>query len=275
MTYLEKTYNLEDPNLVSIFDELSLWSSYFVRLLLDNVELRPNLNVLDVGFGTGVPIFELAQRLGATCHITGIDPWAAAVERAKWKQETLNIQNVTLVTGDAKEMPFDDDHFDMIVSNLSLNNLSDSEKLLQECHRVLKKGGKLYLTTNTVGHYREFYDVYETVLKELKKKHLLPILKQQENHRGNLESIRENLENANFSITKIIKDRFQWRYLDGSALLNHSLTVFGFLDGWRHILEGENEQEIFEKIEGKLNEIAEEDGELKMSVPMLYLEAVK
>ena len=87
MTYLEKTYNIEDPNLVSIFDELSLWSSYFVRLLLDNVELRPNLDVLDVGFGTGVPIFELAQRLGATCHVTGIDPWAAAVERAEWKRK--------------------------------------------------------------------------------------------------------------------------------------------------------------------------------------------
>ena len=131
------------------------------------------------------------------------------------------------------------------------------------------------MTTNTVGHYREFYDVYETILKELKKKHLLPILKKQENHRGNLESIRENLENANFSITKIIKDRFQWRYLNGSALLNHSLTVFGFLDGWRHILEGEDEKLIFEKIEEKLNAIAEREGELKMSVPMLYLEAVK
>jgi arsenite methyltransferase len=172
-------------------------------------------------------------------------------------------------------MPFEDDCFDMIVSNLSLNNLSDSKKLLQECHRVLKKGGKLYLTTNTVGHYREFYDAYETVLKALKKKHLLPILKKQENHRGNLESIRENLENAKFSITKILKDRFHWRYLNGSALLNHSLTIYGFLAGWRQILEGEDEAMIFEKIEAKLNEIAEEDGELKMSVPMLYLEAVK
>ena len=274
MTYLEKTYDVGDPNIASIFDELSLWSSYFVRLLLDNVELRPNLKVLDVGCGTGVPLFELAQRLGSSCHLTGIDPWAAGIERAKWKQEIHGIDNVTLVLGDATQMPFEDDHFDIIVSNLSLNNLAEPEKLLQECRRVLKKDGKLYLTTNTIGHYREFYDAYEMALKELNKKHLLPLLKEQENHRGDLESLREMLENTGFSITKILKDRFHWRYLDGSALLRHSLTIYGFLDGWRKILNGEDEPLVFQKIEEKLNEIAQEDGELKMSVPMLYVEAV-
>ena len=172
-------------------------------------------------------------------------------------------------------MPFPDEQFDLIVSNLTLNNLADSNEMLAECFRVLKKGGKLYLTSNIVGHYREFYDVFETVLKELKLKKLLPKLREQENHRGTLESIREGLENNGFSITKILKDRFQWRYLDGSALMNHSLTIYGFLDGWRSVLEGENEALIFAKIEEKLNEIAAEEGELRMSVPMLYLEGVK
>jgi len=275
MTYLEKKFDFTNPEAASVIDELSLWSSYFVRLLLDNVEMRPNLKVLDIGFGTGVPLIEFAMRLGSSCHLTGIDSWTAAVERAKWKQGIHGLENVKILEGNATQMPFEEEQFDMIVSNLTLNNLGDSNQLLSECFRVLKKGGKLYLTSNIVGHYREFYDVFETVLKELKLKKLLPALRAQEQHRGTVESVRESLETNGFSITKILKDRFQWRYLDGSALLNHSLTVFGFLDGWRSILEGENEELIFGKIEEKLNEIAKEEGELKMSVPMLYLEGVK
>ena len=275
MTYLEKIYDTGDPHIASIFDDLSLWSSYFVRLLLDNVEMRPNMQVLDVGCGTGVPLFELAHRLGTTCHLTGIDPWAAAIDRAKWKQSIYDTENITLLVGDATKLPFEDKKFDIIVSNLSLNNLEAPQKMLEECHRVLKKDGKIYLTTNTIGHYREFYDAYEMTLKELDKKELLPLLKTQENHRGDLESIRDYLESAGFSITKILKDRFYWRYLDGSALLRHPLTVFGFLEGWRTILKGEDELLVFQKLEEKLNEIAVEDGELRMSVPMLYLEAVR
>ena len=275
MTYLEKNYDFTDPEVASIIDELSLWSSYFVRLLLDNVEMRPHLKVLDIGFGTGVPLLELAQRLGNTCQVVGIDSWGAAVERAKWKQQIHGISNVEILEGDATNMPFNAEQFDMIVSNLTINNLENPDELLSECYRVLKPGGKIYLTTNVVGHYREFYDVYETVLKDLKKKHLLPALRAQENHRGTLESIRELLENSRFSITKILKDRFHWRYLDGSAMLRHSLTVFGFLNGWKSILNGEDIELVFTKIEEKLNEISAEEGELKMSIPMLYLEGMK
>lgn len=275
MEFLSKKYDLDDPEKVTIFDELSLWSSYFTRLLLDNIEMKPNQKILDIGFGLGVPLLELASRLGESCQLTGIDPWEAAGVRAKWKLEQYGLNNVNIVCRGAEDMPFENESFDMVISNLGINNFENPDKILAECYRVLKKGGKIVLTTNLVGHYQEFYIVFEAVLKELKLKHLLSKLKAQEAHRGTIETTREQLENCGFSIPKLIKDRFYFRYLNGSAFLRHPLTVIGFLGGWRSIIEGEDKGLIFSKIEKKLNEKAKWDGELKMTVPMLYLEGVK
>jgi arsenite methyltransferase len=65
------------------------------------------------------------------------------------------------------------------------------------------------------------------------------------------------------------------RFLDGGAMLNHSLTKIGFLDGWRSVVGPEDEKVAFERIEALLNEVAEQKGELRMSVPMLFIEAKK
>jgi len=73
----------------------------------------------------------------------------------------------------------------------------------------------------------------------------------------------------------VIEDSFRMRFLDGSALLNHSLTKIGFLEGWRSVLNEDEEGGVFEMIEQKLNELAGRQGELRMNVPVLYLEARK
>jgi arsenite methyltransferase len=65
------------------------------------------------------------------------------------------------------------------------------------------------------------------------------------------------------------------RYLDGSAFFNHWLTKLGFLDGWRGVLEPEDEEVVFERLEKRLNDQAAIDSELRMTIPMLYLEGHK
>lgn len=268
-------FSLDDAAKASLTDELSLWSSHFGKILLDNIPLHKGMQVLDVGCGTGFPLFEIAQRLTPDSSLTGIDNRESAIERAGFKKEYLGLPNTTLICGDAAALPFPEKAFDLIVSNLGINNFENSHKVISECYRVLRRQGRICLTTNTEGHYREFYAVYETVLKTLGKEDLLPALKVQEQHRGTDESIRELLEENRFSVVKIIRDRFYMRYINGTALLNNFLTMTGFLPGWSSVIPPESKKEVFDMLEKKLNEQADWDGELKMTVPVLYLEAVK
>ncbi|MCB0520981.1 MAG: class I SAM-dependent methyltransferase [Lewinellaceae bacterium] len=275
MSYLQKNYPLDDPGTVAACDEISIWSSHFGKLLLEHVPMRKGMRVLDVGTGPGFPLIELAMRFGPASRVSGIDPWQAAVEKAQWKIDFLGLANADITCADAAQLPYPDKTFDLVTSNLGINNFDNPQQVVQECYRVMKPSGRLCLTTNVDGHFREFYAVYETVLKDVGLEEILPKLKAQELHRGTDETIRELLEDARFSVVKIVRDRFAWRFADGTALLNHFLIGIGFLEGWRSILPKEKEEEVFKLIEKKLNEQAEWDGELKLTVPALYVEAVK
>ena len=136
--YLTFAVDLNAPESVSVYDELSLWSAMFGLLLLRHIPLRHGMQVLDVGCGTGFPLFELAQRLGSTSRVYGLDPWEAALNRAKRKAQLWNVRNAELGQGDAAVMPFRNGQFDLIVSNLGLNNFDDPEAVLAECWRVTK-----------------------------------------------------------------------------------------------------------------------------------------
>ena len=123
-----KPFDPEDDDAVSALDELPLWAAPFGLLLLDLVRLRPGLAVLDVGFGTGFPILELAMRLGPSSSVHGLDAWPAAHRRTRFKLAQAGLGNVTLHEGAAEEMPFADRSFDVVVSNNGYNNVEDREQ---------------------------------------------------------------------------------------------------------------------------------------------------
>ena len=180
-----------------------------------------------------------------------------------------------ILEADAAHLPFQNGEFDLIVSNLGINNFTDPEAVLAECFRVAKPYASIVLTTNIQGHMHEFYALFRETLRELGKPEYLERLDRNEAHRGTKDSISELLQASGFRIVKVREERFQLRYLDGSALFNHSLTKLGFLDGWRRVVNPGDEEQVFERLENKLNQIANANGELRMTVPMLYLEGKK
>jgi ubiquinone/menaquinone biosynthesis C-methylase UbiE len=273
--FLHVTYDLNDPDVASAVDQVSLWAARFGLFLLSHLELRPNLNILDVACGTGFPLFELAQMYGASCQVTGIDIWKQGLERARLKARTYRCSNVKIVEADASLLPFEDGTFDLIVSNLGVNNFADPAAVLAECFRVAKAGARLLLTTNPMGHLSEFYVVFREILRELQKQSSLERLQAHEAHRGTRESLSDLLQAAGFRVVKIQEDRFHLCYLDGSAFFNHFLTQLGFLDGWRQVVDQEDEERVFALLENKLNQMASAAGELRMTIPMLYLEGEK
>lgn len=265
-----------DPaDIAEVFDEVTFWASRFGALLFDNLRLRPNLNILDVGCATGFPLFELAQVHGPSCHVTGIDVWKETMPRAIARKRVYGQDNASFVHADAAFLPFSGSSFDLIVSNLGINNFADAHAVMAECFRVARSGARLVLTTNLTGHMRQFYEVYRQVLVDVGLSDRLGRLQAQEEHRGTKDSVHALVEGAGFRTTRVVERSFEMRFLDSAALFNHHLVKVGFLDGWRGVVEPQEEELVFKALEERLDNIASKEGELRMTVPMLYIEAEK
>jgi arsenite methyltransferase len=269
------SFDLDQPETVSAYDEMPLWSAMHGFLLLRHVPLATGLQALDVGCGTGFPLLELAQRLGPTCTVTGLDPWGAALDRAASKARVWGVENVRLMSGTAEAMPFPDSHFDLIVSNLGLNNFEDPPAALAECRRVSGPSARLALTTNLRGHMAEFYAVFEATLRDVGDRPALAALQRHVDHRATVEGLAELLERGGFRVVKVVEESEVMRFTGGSALLRHAFIRLGFLEAWKRIVPGEAHEETFTRLEADLNRYAEGRGELALTIPMAYVEAVK
>jgi arsenite methyltransferase len=261
------------PDTVAAYDELPLWCALAGLFLLEHLPLPRGATVLDVGCGTGFPLLELAQRLGAGATVHGLDPWGEALQRARFKAKIIGIANATLIRGDGAAMPFPAARFDLVVSNLGINNFADPDAVLAECGRVLKRGGRLALTSNVEGHMAELYALYAEILAERGEAEAETALHWHVAHRGTVAGIGERVRRAGLRVARAVQRDFPMRFADGSALLRHYFIRLGFLDGWRSVVTPETEREIFGALEARLNQLAAERGDLTLTVPLAYIEA--
>jgi ubiquinone/menaquinone biosynthesis C-methylase UbiE len=198
-----------------------------------------------------------------------------ALARAEQKARLWNIQNVELKLGDAATMPFPDGQFDLIISNLGINNFNDPEGVLRECWRVTKPSATIILTTNLQGHMHEFYSVFEATLLQLGKQMAITALKEHIDKRATIEKVAALFRNASFRITAVHRDLSVMRFVNGSALLRHYFIKLGFLDAWKSVVEAEELEEVFVTLEANLNYLAEKEGDLLLTIPMAYIEGEK
>ena len=273
--YLGHKFDWANPEVNWIYDDLPQWSAMCGLVLLKHLPLRRNLRVLDLGCGDGFPTLEIAQRLGPTSRVVGIDPWADAIRKARRKSEVMSISNAEFVEGNADKMPFADNSFDLIVSNLLVNNLSNRDAVMSECRRVAKPNAILSWGTNLRDHMPEFYNVFEQILRQLELKDSLARLNEHIQKRVTIEEVNDMMAAAGFTATRSETEMTSFRFLNGSTMLRHFIIKEAFLDDWRRLLDSNTEQDVFRHVEQTLNETAEKSGELRLSVPMAYIEGKK
>jgi len=124
------------------FDELHGGGREATRSLARFAALQEGMHVLDVGSGLGGPARALAEEFG--CRVTGLD----LTEEFCLAAEMLTVRvglgdRVTFRNGNALEMPFQDEEFDLVWSQSTLMNIQDKRGLISEIHRVLRRGGRL------------------------------------------------------------------------------------------------------------------------------------
>lgn len=99
-------------------------------------------HVLDVGCGIGGSSRCLAKEFG--CRVTGLDLTDEYCRVAAMLSARVGLTSaVNFRQGDATDMPFDDEDFDVVWTEHAAMNIADKAKLYKEMHRVLRPGGTL------------------------------------------------------------------------------------------------------------------------------------
>ncbi len=102
--------------------------------------------VLDLGSGAGFDCFLASHKVGKTGKVIGLDMTEAMIDKARILAREHGYSNVAFRLGDIEKMPFDDGSVDVIISNCVINLAPDKSKVFKEAYRVLKNGGKMYVS---------------------------------------------------------------------------------------------------------------------------------
>lgn len=109
-----------------------------------SLALKKGERVLDMGCGKGLESIEFAKRVGNNGLVYGIDITPKMIDTAK--ENAKGLKNISFMTGDIENLPFDDNIFDAVSSNCVINHAKDKKRVYKEIRRVLKKGGRFVIS---------------------------------------------------------------------------------------------------------------------------------
>ncbi len=102
--------------------------------------------ILDIGCGTGLLAIEFAKNISGV-EIIGLDLSDVALEAGRDNiQKSEVMERISFKKGDAEDIPFDDNAFNLVISSNTLHLIMNPIKMFNEIHRVLKPKGKFFIS---------------------------------------------------------------------------------------------------------------------------------
>jgi len=133
--------------IAKVYDALAEHSEAPVRQAgIKMLDAQKGQQVMEIGFGTGHSLIELAQCVGPSGKVFGIDLSEKMVEISQKRIDEKELHNrVELSCGDALHLPYESDSLDGIFMSFTLELFDTPEipLVLDECKRILKPGGRI------------------------------------------------------------------------------------------------------------------------------------
>jgi SAM-dependent methyltransferase len=111
------------------------------RQLLDVAGLRAGMRVVDLGCGVGTVTHTLAEMVGPSGYIVGVDLSADQLEQARQRIQSAAVTNVGFVHASAIDTGLPRGFFDLVYCRFLLLHLAQPEAALREMYSLLRSGG--------------------------------------------------------------------------------------------------------------------------------------
>jgi len=132
------------------YDWIAASEARYRQVGVRTLNLQPGERILEIGFGTGSCLLEFARQVGPDGWVCGIDLSDGMTEVAGNRlSESGLAERVSLTLGDASQAPFTGDSFDAMFMSFTLELFDTPEipRVLHQCRRILRPGGRLGVVT--------------------------------------------------------------------------------------------------------------------------------
>lgn len=151
--------NYDHMNSVISFQQHIKWRKKTMKAM----NVQKGSSALDVCCGTGDWSIAMAEAVGPSGKVIGLDFSENMLNVGIDKLKKQNLKNVELIHGNAMELPFQDNSFDYVTIGFGLRNVPDYDQVLHEMFRVVKPGGLvvcLETSQPTLFGFRQGYFLY-------------------------------------------------------------------------------------------------------------------
>ena len=101
---------------------------------------------IDLGSGRGTDVLRMADEVGETGFVYGIDISEGMIRKAEQNAAKLEVSNVRFLRCELEKIDLADGIADLVISNCTINHASDKEAVWSEIYRILKKGGRFVVS---------------------------------------------------------------------------------------------------------------------------------
>ncbi len=109
-------------------------------------ETKPGEICIDLGSGRGTDVLRLAEEVGSGGFVYGVDVTEEMVRIATSTASKMGVENVKFILADLEQIPLEGEIADLIISNCTLNHVSNKSKVWREIYRLLKNGGRFVIS---------------------------------------------------------------------------------------------------------------------------------